>query len=465
MEVSAPLLLLLPLLALLKAVASLYYEGSGYPSDESYNNEVYVEQQPSRPQPDYRVPRWCSDMKIQDGEATCYSPRGGGYRSTLGTRCTLSCDQGFRLIGQSSVRCLQNRRWSGYAHCRRILCHVLPAIPNGSYQCTAGIHEGSRCDYTCSIGYQIEGDRNRVCMEDGHWSGGEPFCVDIDPPKIQCPTSRVKVAEPEKLTAVVYWGSPQVKDTADGAISRVFRRGPEPGSEFREGEHIIQYTAYDRANNRASCKFIVKVVVRRCPILSPPLHGYMTCSSDGNNYGANCEYHCEGGYERQGPALRVCQFSQQWTGSQAMCTPMKINVNVNSAGGFLDQFFEKQRLLIISSPSSSDRYYRLQSSALQSAYCGLEQRHVIVVELVGEMPKEIGRVRAQELSTELIEQLRQALRISRSYFNMVLIDKFGVDRERYVEPTTSDEIFTFIDTYLLSPREVSQLETNNENCE
>ncbi|XP_075042458.1 sushi repeat-containing protein SRPX2 [Mixophyes fleayi] len=452
-------------LVLVKVVVSRYYEGSGYPADESYNNEVYVEERPPVPQPDYRVSRWCYDLKIQDGEAACYSPRGGGYRSTLGTRCSLSCDQGFRLIGQNSVHCLLSRRWSGYAHCRRIRCHVLPPIPYGLYQCSAGVYEGSRCDYTCSLGYQIEGDRSRVCMEDGRWSGEEPVCVDVDPPKIQCPTSRVKVAEPEKLTAMVSWGSPLVKDTADGVITRVFRRGPEPGSELPEGEHIIRYTAYDQAHNRASCKFIVKVQVRRCPILTPPAHGYITCSSAGNNYGANCEYQCEGGYERQGPAVRVCLFSQQWAGLPATCTPMQINVNVNSVGGFVDQFFEKQRLLIISAPSASDRYYRLQSSALQRAVCGLDQRQVIVVELVGEMPKEVGRVRAQQLSGELIEQLRQALHISRAYFNMVLIDKYGVDRERYMVPTTSDEIFTFIDTYLLSWQEMAQLERNKDNCD
>ncbi|XP_053329737.1 sushi repeat-containing protein SRPX2 [Spea bombifrons] len=460
MEQSIPLLLL----AFTRLGTSLYYEGSGYPVDESYNNEVYVEARPSGPLLDYRAPRWCYDLKLQDGEAACYSPRGGGYRSTLGTRCRLSCDQGFRLIGQSSVQCLPSRRWSGFAYCRRIQCHVLPSLPHGSYQCAAGVYEGSRCDYSCAQGYQIEGDRSRICMEDGLWSGGEPVCVDVDPPKIQCPTDRVKIAEPEKLTAVVYWGKPMVKDSADGVITRVTLRGPDPGSELPEGEHIIRYTAYDRAHNRASCKFTVKVQVRRCPILTPPLHGYITCSSAGNNYGATCEYHCEGGYERHGPSARVCLFSRNWAGTPATCTAMQINVNVNSAGGFLDQFFEKQRLLILSAPSSADRYYRLQNSALQNARCGLEQRHVIMIELVGESPREVGRVRNLQLSPELIEQLRQALRISRSYFNMVLIDKYGVDRERYVEPTTSDEIFTFIDTYLLSPREITQLDAERENC-
>lgn len=210
---------------------------------------------------------------------------------------------------------------------REMRCHTLPFITSGTYTCTNGMLLDSRCDYSCSSGYHLEGDRSRICMEDGRWSGGEPVCVDIDPPKIRCPHSREKIAEPEKLTARVYWDPPLVKDSADGTITRVTLRGPEPGSHFPEGEHVIRYTAYDRAYNRASCKFIVKVQVRRCPILKPPQHGYLTCSSAGDNYGAICEYHCDGGYERQGTPSRVCQSSRQWSGSPPVCTPMKINVN------------------------------------------------------------------------------------------------------------------------------------------
>ncbi|XP_056665285.1 sushi repeat-containing protein SRPX2 isoform X2 [Monodelphis domestica] len=51
---------------------------------------------------------------------------------------------------------------------------------------------------------------------------------------------------------------------------------------------------------------------------------------------------------------------------------------------------------------------------------------------------------------------RQFQHLTRSYFNMVLIDKLGVDRERYMEPVTPEEIFTFIDDYLLSNQELDQ---------
>lgn len=68
-----------------------------------------------------------------------------------------------------------------------IRCHVLPAVLRGSYVCSAGVQMDSRCDYTCLPGYQLEGDRSRVCMEDGRWSGSEPICVGKFSP--YCPLS------------------------------------------------------------------------------------------------------------------------------------------------------------------------------------------------------------------------------------------------------------------------------------
>lgn len=74
-----------------------------------------------------------------------------------------------------------------------------------------------------------------------HWAPGVLFCplsyshgtapavsqayssflwVDVEPPKIRCPESRERIAEPGKLTATVYWDPPRVKDSADGIIKR-----------------------------------------------------------------------------------------------------------------------------------------------------------------------------------------------------------------------------------------------------
>ncbi len=60
-------------------------------------------------------------------------------------------------------------------------------------------------------------------------------------------------------------------------------------------------------------------VVRRCSPLFPPDNGYMKCDSDGDNYGATCDFKCTGGYELQGSAARVCQYGLTWSGTDTTC--------------------------------------------------------------------------------------------------------------------------------------------------
>ncbi|KAJ8348744.1 hypothetical protein SKAU_G00273330 [Synaphobranchus kaupii] len=360
---------------------------------------------------------------------------------------------------------MANRRWSGTAHCRQIRCHVLPLIDRGTHTCTEGVAVDSRCDYACDKGYEMEGDRTRTCLDEGVWSGIEPTCTDNDPPTIKCPTSRVRLAGPGRRTARVSWEPPVVKDTTGATLTEVTLIGQEPGSDFKEGIHVIRYKVYDHARNKAACKFIVRVAVRRCPMLKAPLHGYLACSSDRNNYGAVCDHHCDGGYERRGTQTRVCQFNRSWSMSAPVCVIMEINTEVTTAAALLDQFYEKRRLLIVSTPDNSNQYYKLQNIMLQRAGCGLDLREVTVIELIGQYPREVGRIKDRQLNSEVIEELRQALRISRRYFSMVLLDKHGVDHERFINPTTSEEFYSIIDTYLMEEEERQRLEKKIDYCD
>ncbi|XP_029368118.1 sushi repeat-containing protein SRPX2 [Echeneis naucrates] len=444
------------------AVLILFFTaGSGTTVYDSYSEHTAEDHTPHL---DYKDPHWCHSPRLTNGEVTCRSPRGGAYRSTLGTRCDMSCDRGYRLVGKSSIQCLANRRWSGTSYCRMMRCHVLPLIPHGRYTCTRGFMVDSRCEFTCDAGYRIEGEHSRLCQHGASWSGAQPFCSDTDPPKIKCPPSRLKVAEPGKLTATVTWDRPTATDTADKSLE-VILVGQEPGTDFKEGANVIRYKVYDQARNRAACKFIVRVEVRRCPELPSPLHGYLTCSSDGNNYGATCEYHCDGGYERRGVQSRVCQFDRNWDGKAAECVPMEIKSDVKTTSALLDQFYEKRRLLIMSAPNISDPDYQLQNVMIQKSECGLDLRQVTLIELLGSPPRETGRIKESLLSSEVIEGLRQVFRISRSYFSMVLLDKLGLDRERFITPMASDELFSYIDSFLLDEEERERLELHRDYCD
>ncbi|XP_029297715.1 sushi repeat-containing protein SRPX2 [Cottoperca gobio] len=447
---------------LFAAVFILYFSaGSATTEYDGYNDFVEEDYGPLL---DYKDPHWCHSPGLINGEVTCHSPRGAAYRSTLDTRCEMSCDRGYRLVGKSSIHCLASRRWSGTSYCRKMRCHVLPLIPHGRYTCTHGFMVDSRCDFTCNAGYRIGGQHSRTCQRGGSWSGAQPDCEDTDPPKIKCPPSRLKVAEPGKLSAMVSWDPPAASDTADKLLE-VILVGQEPGTDFQAGASIIRYKVYDQARNRAACKFIVRVEVRRCPELASPLQGYLTCSSDGNNYGATCEYHCEGGYEPRGVSTRVCQFNRSWGGEPAECVPMEIKSDVKTVSALLDQFHEKRRLLILTAPNISDPDYQLQNLMIQKSDCGLDLRHVTVIELLGSPPRETGRIKEGLLSSEAIEGLRQVFRISRTYFSMLLLDKLGLDRERFITPMASDELFSYIDNFLLDEEERERLELHRDFCD
>ncbi|CAB1347340.1 unnamed protein product [Coregonus sp. 'balchen'] len=302
----------------------------------------------------YEGTPWCAPIKVKHGDVSCRSPGGQYYKNVMGSRCKIRCKSGYEMQqGHPEVVCMASKHWSGNYACREIRCPKLQMPANGGYKCSDGSYFNSRY---------------------------------VDAPVIKCPNLKDKTAEPGKLSARVTWDTPEGKDTADGILTDVILKGKPPG-HFPEGLHKMSYTVYDRAGNKGSCRFSVRV------------------------------------------------------------RAMNINVGVRTASGLLDQFYEKRRLLIISAPTAANHYYRFQMTNLQHAQCGLDLRHVTVIELVGIYPAQIGRISHRLIPPGLALQLRLLLQISHDNFNMVMIDKQGMDRERYTYPITSAQIFTTIDTW------------------
>ncbi|KAM4730815.1 sushi repeat-containing protein SRPX isoform 2-T2 [Anableps anableps] len=351
---------------------------------------------------------------------------------------------------------------SGYEEIR---CPKLHMPANGGYKCSDGSYYNSRCEFFCSPGYSLKGQKTAVCQYNKVWSAAAPTCTDIDPPKIKCPNVKDKFAEPGKLTARVTWDTPEGVDTADGILTDVTLKGKPSKSDFPEGLHKMSYTVFDRAGNKGSCRFTIRVRVRRCSPLFPPDNGYMKCDSDGDNYGTTCQFSCTGGYELQGSAARVCQSGLSWSGLDTTCAPMNINVGVHTAAALLDQFYEKRRLLIISAPTAANHNYRFQMTNLQPAQCGLDLRHVTVIELVGTYPAQVGRIRHKLLLPGLALQIRLLLRIPQRSFQMVLVDKQGIDKQRYPFPITAAELFTTIDTFPLRKDEMVLQQEAGQTCQ
>ncbi|XP_068602285.1 sushi repeat-containing protein SRPX [Brachionichthys hirsutus] len=431
------------------------YEGSGqyaYGDDD----EWYSHRNQGTP--------WCAPIKVKHGDVSCRTPRGEHYKNVMGTRCKIRCKQGYEAVS-SEVVCMASRHWSSNYACREIRCPKLHMPANGGYKCSDGSYFNSRCESFCSLGFSVKGQKISTCQHTQAWSAAAPTCVDIDPPKIKCPTPKDKWAEPGKLTAKVTWDTPEGVDTADGILTDVILKGKPSKSHFAEGLHKMSYAVFDRAGNKGSCRFAVRVRVRRCHPLFAPDNGYMKCDGDGDNYGASCDFKCTGGYDLQGSAARVCQYGLTWSGTDTVCAPMNVNVGVRTAAALLDQFYEKRRLLIISAPTAANHNYRFQMTNLQHAQCGLDLRHVTVIELVGTFPAQIGRIRHKLLSPRLALHLGLQLQIPQRSFQMVLVDKQGTDKQRYPFPITAAELFTTIDSLPLRKEEMLLQQEAGQTCQ
>ena len=115
-----------------------------------------------------------SQMKIRSTETQCgqLPPlEHGSYSSgsdSVGSKRAISCEHAFKIQGNDFVECLPNGRWSLPGECLEIVCPE-PNIKNGF---TMGVSYtwGSRLEFTCYEGFQLEGSNEIVCQKDSTWT-------------------------------------------------------------------------------------------------------------------------------------------------------------------------------------------------------------------------------------------------------------------------------------------------------
>ena len=59
------------------------------------------------------------------------------------------------------------------------MCPGLSAPENGSVSVSKGEDVGSIATYTCDEGFKLVGQSTRSCQENGAWDGTEPLCIGI----------------------------------------------------------------------------------------------------------------------------------------------------------------------------------------------------------------------------------------------------------------------------------------------
>ncbi|KAM4528367.1 coiled-coil domain-containing protein 80 isoform 2-T3 [Odontesthes bonariensis] len=129
------------------------------------------------------------------------------------------------------------------------------------------------------------------------------------------------------------------------------------------------------------------------------------------------------------------------------------------------RFMSKRRLLLISAPSEDDYSFQQQLSALTGQECHLGIRHFAMLKLTGNGEKASGTVellplngRSQSevelLSRDMINNLREELKISKDYFSMLVVGKDGDVKAWFSSPIWSlENIYDLVDSMELRLQE------------
>ncbi|XP_053395851.1 sushi, von Willebrand factor type A, EGF and pentraxin domain-containing protein 1-like [Mercenaria mercenaria] len=284
----------------------------------------------------------CPRLNIRNGFTS-------SFQTEFGTTVTISCRSGYRLQGASNRTCQEDGSWSGEETvCVKYACPRLNPPVNGQVFVQRG-----RATYACIEGYTMNGPDVRECQSDNTWSLAAPTCDAVPCEDITAAGFQNGFMTYDQLT----FGSSIIFE-CDAGYSLVGERkldcqydgtwsGSMPfcdkktcfppfipantkivGTDFTFGA-TIEYQCDEgyrvQGNTRRECQadgswsgsspiclFII------CPRPEPNRNVVVLGTS--YTYGSELEYSCNDGYELDGPSIRRCTESGEWSGKEPFCT-------------------------------------------------------------------------------------------------------------------------------------------------
>eukprot|EP00057_Strongylocentrotus_purpuratus_P005910 XP_011660384.1 PREDICTED: uncharacterized protein LOC105436490 [Strongylocentrotus purpuratus] len=101
-----------------------------------------------------------------------------------GQTCTFGCQEGYRLIGESSMTCGSDGVSLSLPRCQVARCDI-PSLPSHlkstSATCNAGsnIEYATTCEFDCQAGFTLMGMHQLSCNTEGQLTGDLPTCEEI----------------------------------------------------------------------------------------------------------------------------------------------------------------------------------------------------------------------------------------------------------------------------------------------
>ncbi|XP_076346234.1 sushi, von Willebrand factor type A, EGF and pentraxin domain-containing protein 1-like isoform X1 [Tachypleus tridentatus] len=265
------------------------------------------------------------------------------------------CEEGYQLHGPVQRICQEDGKWSEIEPiCKQISCSELLSVDHGEITAPDTTYS-STAIYSCMVGYELNGSKQRICQQDGLWSGSEPSCepISCSMEDLQIPNGRI-IGENHLMGSSIQYvcdtgfelvgvssRTCQEDKTWDGEKPTCIRiTCPQPvdptngqvyGDHHRYGD-TVQY-ACDKG-------FRLEGMIERtclpdgiwsgdkpqclpvsCSEIRGPINGHVRFT--GLNYRDQAHYQCQEGYHLVGQNVRICSEDQSWTGENPKCEEIK----------------------------------------------------------------------------------------------------------------------------------------------
>ncbi|AWP21874.1 putative CUB and sushi domain-containing protein 2 [Scophthalmus maximus] len=239
------------------------------------------------------------------------NPANGTVHSLTGTKLgstlRFTCDQGFRLIGQSSATCTRTaqgiHQWNAPVPLCQVMSCGMPVPPVNGSIVGQDFSLGARATYQCNPGFRLAGQvtTSVVCQEAGRWSPIEapPRCIPVT-----CPDIGHSAVEHGRWRLI--YGTQNHYDAIMMLIC-------DPGYYYR-GQRVIRCQAnstWNYPDPRPVCGII------SCGDLGTPPNGNKIGTL--TVYGATAIFSCNTGYTLVGSRVRECMSNGLWSGTQVQC--------------------------------------------------------------------------------------------------------------------------------------------------
>ncbi|KAJ8334650.1 hypothetical protein SKAU_G00402890, partial [Synaphobranchus kaupii] len=238
-------------------------------------------------------------------------PSNGSIHSQTGTKLgdtlRFGCDQGFRLIGQSSATCARTpqglHQWNAPVPLCQVVSCGIPASPVNGTVTGRDYTLGSRAVYQCNLGFQLPNGHavSIICQENGRWTPSDtpPRCMPVT-----CPDLGHSAVDHGRWRLI--FGTPNQYDAIMMLIC-------DPGYYYR-GQRVIRCLAngtWDYPDPHPVCNII------SCGELGTPPNGNKIGTL--TVYGATAIFSCNTGYTLVGSRVRECMSNGLWSGTQVQC--------------------------------------------------------------------------------------------------------------------------------------------------